>query len=57
MRRGAEHGKSYLTAIDIPALDLKLAIEELSYMGITAASMFPGFDGSCEELRERYFDT
>ena len=31
-------------------------MEELSFMGITAGSMFPGLDGACEELREKMFD-
>jgi len=30
-------------------------MEDLSYMGITAGSLFPGLDGTCEELRERNF--
>jgi len=25
-------------------------------MGITAGSLFPGLDGACEELRERFFE-
>jgi hypothetical protein len=30
-------------------------MQELSMMGLTAGSLFPGFDGACEELRERNF--
>jgi hypothetical protein len=26
-------------------------------MGIAAGLLFPGLDGACEELRERYFET
>src|SRR5207253_5065146 len=29
--------------------------EELSLMGITAGSLFPGIDGACEQLRDRFF--
>jgi len=47
--------KKYLTAIDIPVSERNRAMEELSYMGITGASMFPGLDGICEELKERHF--
>lgn len=47
---------SYLWAIDIPQTERNKVIKELSYMGITAGSMFPGFDGACEELREKLFD-
>lgn len=46
----------YLWAVDIPLSERNRAIKELSYMGITAGSMFPGLDGACEELREKFFD-
>jgi FRG domain len=48
--------KKYLWAIDLPMSDRRQAVSELSYMGITAGSMFPGLDGACEELRERNFE-
>lgn len=48
--------KKYLGAIDLPKRDRKHVIRELSYMGITAGSLFPGLDGACEELRERNFE-
>jgi hypothetical protein len=47
---------SYLTAIDIPASERNKVMQELSFMGITAGSMFPGLEGACEELKERMFD-
>jgi FRG domain len=46
----------YLTAYDLPIKERSKAMSELSYMGITAGSLFPGLDGACEELRERNFD-
>lgn len=46
---------SYLTAIDIPVLERNRVMQELSFMGITAGSMFPGLDGTCEELKEKMF--
>jgi hypothetical protein len=46
----------YLTAIDISAKERNKVMKELSFMGITAGSLFPGLDGACEELRERFFD-
>lgn len=46
----------YLWAVNIPLSERNRAIKELSYMGITAGSMFPGLDGACEELREKFFD-
>ncbi len=45
----------YLMAINIPWSERDKVIKELSYMGITAGSMFPGLDGACEELREKQF--
>jgi len=53
--REKQNGKTYLTAIDIPISDRNEAMRELSFMGITAGSMFPGLDGACEELREKMF--
>jgi hypothetical protein len=47
--------KQYLRAIDLPASERKLVMEELSLMGITAGSLFPGIDGACEQLRDRFF--
>ena len=47
--------KKYLHAIDLPMKDRTEVICELSYMGITAGSLFPGLDGACEELKERFF--
>ena len=51
-----EAGTTYLQAIDLPVLARHQVMRELSLMGITAGSMFPGLDGACEELRERFFD-
>jgi FRG domain len=47
--------KRYLSAIDLPIEDRDQVMRDLSYMGITAGSLFPGLDGACEELRERNF--
>ena len=51
IRKGAQ----YLSAIDIDVKERDEVMKELAYMGITAGSMFPGLDGACEELRERFF--
>jgi hypothetical protein len=48
--------KKYLWAIDLPMRDRKQILRQLSYMGITAGSLFPGLDGACQELKERNFD-
>jgi hypothetical protein len=49
-------GKSYLVAIDLPVQERANVVRELSSMGITAGSLFPGLDGACEELTERNFN-
>jgi hypothetical protein len=54
--REQEKACRYLSAIDIPIVGRNKVMRELSYMGITAGSMFPGLDGACEELREKLFD-
>ena len=51
-----EKNCSYLTAVDIPTNERNKVMQELSFMGITAGSMFPGLEGACEELKERMFD-
>jgi len=50
------NGKTYLSAIDLPVSDRRQVVRDLSYMGITAGSLFPGLDGACEELTERNFE-
>ena len=48
--------KKYLYIIDLPVGERKKVIRELDCMGITAGSLFPGLDGACEELKERFFE-
>ena len=45
----------YLEAIDIPASERLKVMSDLSIMGITAAALFPGLDGLCEHMKERFF--
>jgi len=52
----ADSRKTFLKAIDLPMSERRQAIIELSYMGITAGSLFPGVAGTCEEFAERNFD-
>ncbi|MBI3584765.1 MAG: FRG domain-containing protein [Nitrospinae bacterium] len=47
--------RKYITRIDIPVKERDKAMKELQYMGITAASLFPGIDGTCSSLKEKYF--
>jgi hypothetical protein len=48
--------QQYLQIIDLPLKDRPFVMRELSVMGITAGSLFPGLDGTCKELRERFFE-
>lgn len=48
-------GRKHLTSIDIPWTERQTVIDELRLMGITAGSLFPGFDGVCRSLKERCF--
>jgi hypothetical protein len=47
--------RRYLQVIDLPVSERPQVMRELSVMGITAGSLFPGLDGACEELKERNF--
>ena len=52
-----ERKTKYLYAYDIPISEKNEAIKELEFMGITAASLFPGLDGACESFKEKNFDS
>jgi FRG domain len=43
--------KKLLLALDLPLLERDAVLDELRRMGITAGSLFPGLDGTCEELK------
>jgi hypothetical protein len=40
-----------LYAVDVPISEAVTALEDLKYMGLTAATMFPGLDGACRMMR------
>ena len=44
-------GERYLFAADLPVELASDALTDLKYMGLTAASMFPGLDGVCRMMR------
>lgn len=50
-----EQREKYLTRIDIAKSERNTAMSELSFMNITSESLFPGLDGSCQSLKEKYF--
>ena len=45
----------YLRAIDLPVSEAEKALNDLRLMGITKATLFPGIESICEELRNLYF--
>ncbi len=53
--RGKEKNHEYLKIYDLPVKDKTKVMRELDCMGITAASLFPGLDGVCTALKEKYF--
>jgi hypothetical protein len=48
-------GRKYLRAIDLPVVQRAEALGELSMMGINAGSLFPGLDGACSQIKDRFF--
>jgi hypothetical protein len=46
-------GATYLRAVDIPADAAVEALTDLSYMGISPASLFPGVDGVCQKVKQQ----
>jgi hypothetical protein len=51
----SKHNRKHLTIVDLPIGERKMVIDELRLMGITAGSLFPGLDGICNSLKEKYF--
>lgn len=47
--------RRYLKKIDLPASERSTVMADLTSMGITAASLFPGIEGTCWALKERFF--
>ncbi len=46
-----QDNQGYLFAIDVPVSLATEALEDLAFMGLTAATMFPGLDGVCRMMR------
>lgn len=51
MNHGQMSGFEFLKAIDIPVGEYYKAMKDLSLMGITSSTLFPGIDGMCEEMK------
>lgn len=54
-KKERERQSKYLWRFDLPVAERKKVMKELYHMGITSASMFPGLDGMCQALKEKYF--
>ena len=50
-----QHKMTLLKAYDLPLSEREKVMNDLSLMGITAASVFPGLDGTCEAVKNRMF--
>ncbi|MGR3179123.1 MAG: FRG domain-containing protein [Candidatus Anammoxibacter sp.] len=48
-------GEIFLYKSDILTTERNDVIKDLQFMGITASSLFPGLDGACMALKEKYF--
>lgn len=44
-------GEKIIIAADVPIACVSEALEDLQFMGLTAATMFPGLDGVCKMMR------
>ncbi|MEC7290883.1 MAG: FRG domain-containing protein [Pseudomonadota bacterium] len=55
-QKDAVRGRKTLTAFDLPFSERRDTLAHLRTMGITAGSLFPGLDGSCEALKMERFD-
>lgn len=49
----AHSGKTYLFAADVPVSCAPEALQDLAFMGLTAANMFPGLDGVGRMIRHQ----
>ena len=47
--------RKFLRRVDISAVERSVAMRELDTMGLTTASLFPGVDGLCRSLAEKWF--
>jgi hypothetical protein len=44
-------GNQYLSAVDLPVACASEALQDLAFMGLTAATLFPGLDGLCRKIK------
>ncbi|MBA4148341.1 MAG: FRG domain-containing protein [Verrucomicrobia bacterium] len=51
-----QQNRQFLTRFDILAEERDAVVEDLRFMGITAATLFPGVEGVCRSLRAKCFN-
>lgn len=57
LEAGKTEGADYLIAADIPITEASEALQDLKYMGLTAATMFPGLDGVCRMMKQSMYSS
>jgi hypothetical protein len=55
VEEGKREGKDYVIAADVPIAVAADALDDLKYMGLTAATMFPGLDGVCRMMKQSMY--
>ena len=55
IQENEEFKGQFIRAVSISAAERDVAMRDLSLMGITWGSMFPGLDGICKQLASRHF--
>jgi hypothetical protein len=53
IQMGKNNGKELIIAVDVPISCAIEALEDLHFMGLTAAAMFPGLDGVCKMMKHK----
>lgn len=55
LEAGLKDEHEFLIAADVPIKFASEALQDLTYMGLTAATMFPGLDGVCRMLKHAMY--
>jgi hypothetical protein len=51
----ARLSRRFLRRVDVPLRDRQIAMRDLDIIGITAGALFPGIEGACRALAEKWF--
>jgi hypothetical protein len=55
LEAGMKAEREFLIAADVPIKFASEALQDLKYMGLTAATMFPGLDGVCRMMKHSMY--